>query len=153
MDRNTMTELEIEMFGKARELQATWLPRRGDWFYKADGLGQGLWLICTRLGGTLFCAGEGMNNEVFKGRLVEFRNPENYTWIPSVEDLEEMVADKGYTITRNGEYTWELDFDGVTFAAASLKLLLLGLVMKEQYGRKWDGKSGVGWRKLAKSKK
>lgn len=152
MDRNTMTELEIEMFGKARELQAMWLPRRGDWFYKADGLGQGLWLICTRLGGTLFCAGEGMHNEVFKSRLVEFRNPQNYTWIPSVESLLAMVGEIEYTIghrIKPPSY-WELVFSEFNLAADSLRLLLLGMVMHEKFDQSWQGNT---WRKLKKSKK
>lgn len=133
------SEIEIKMFRQAREMQEGWKPQIGDWFYKADGLGQGSWLICTVTGQTLWCAGERMKGPVFKNRLVEFRVPENYVWIPSVERLQEMINDMKFVIDL-GTYSSDISF----------KLLLLGLVMRERYQRKWDGKS---WRKLAKSKK
>lgn len=139
MDRNIKTELEIEMFGKAKDLQAGWKPQRGDWFYKADGLGQGTWLICRIIGRTLWCSGEGMKREEFKNRLVEFMAPQNYTWIPSIESLLEIVSHRDFVIN-NESIASSPDF----------KLMLLAVVMREKYGRSWQGNT---WRKLKKSKK
>ena len=127
------SEIEIKMFRQAREVQEGWKPQIGDWFYKADGLGQGSWLICMVTGQTLWCAGERMKGPVFKNRLVEFRVPENYVWIPSVERLQEMINDLNFTIVPHAT------------SSANFKLLFLGLVMRERYQRKWNGKS---WRKL-----
>lgn len=132
------TELEIQMFKKAIELQESWVPKRGDWFYKEDGLGQGTWLIATTVGKTLFCAGEGMHSPVFKNRLVEFRNPQNYIWIPSIEQLHGMVSELTFIIKPE------------TYQSKEFKLLLLGIVMREKYGRKWKDNT---WKKLAKPKK
>lgn len=151
MDRNTKTELEIEMFGKAKELQEGWKPRVGDWFYKADGLGHGTWLICIIMGSTLFCAGKRMLGPVFKNRLVEFRAPQNYTWIASIEQLWEMVIDITMRDSINQNGTLQKWVDKYVLYAnefnASMKLLLLAFVMQEKYHRKWNGKT---WRKLPK---
>ena len=132
------TESEIEMFTKAKELQAGWAPQVGDWFYKADGVGHGTWLIGRIAGGILLCAGEGMHRPEFGNRLVAFRAPQNYTWIPSAERLWEMLSDLKFTIEQD------------RYQLASIRLVLLGLVMKEKYQRRWDGKT---WRKLAAPKK
>ena len=147
------TEKEIEMFGKAKELQADWRPQRGDWFYKVGWISEGMWLICVITGGTLWCAGEGMKIWEFKNRLVEFRVPENYIWIPSIERLQEMVWDSWDDIAKMHllccfkDYAQSLyDKDG---KFASMKQLWLRLVMRERYQRRWDGKS---WRKLEKPK-
>lgn len=133
------TETEIEMFGKAKDLQAEWKPQRGDWFYKADGLGQGAWVVCVVMGQTLWCAGERMSDPVFKNNLVEFHAPSNYTWIPSIEQLQEMVTSLEYTVTHHsGTALWELAFGQHSLASDNLKLLLLGFLMWEKYHRKWN---------------
>jgi len=148
------TEKEIERFGKAKELQEEWVPKRGDWFYKADGLGQGTWLICTIAGNTLWCAGEGMNTPIFKNRLVEFRNPANYTWIPSLENLLEMVIKTETDAQDIGRIL--VDFKvgekmtGISEFGSRLKLSLLGILMCKRYGQKWDGKT---WKKQSQPEK
>jgi len=129
------TKQEIEMFTKAKEIQAEWVPQVGDWFYKADGLGIGTWLICGIRDSTLWCAGEGMHNEAFKGRLVEFNVPENYTWIPSADRLWEMISNLKFTIEQE------------KYQLASIRLVLLGLIMREKYNRRWNGKM---WKMQAK---
>ena len=145
------TETEIERFGKAKELQADWKPQVGDWFYKADGLGHGTWLICRILGGTLWCAGEEMKKPYFDNRLVEFRAPENYIWIPSLERLQGMVNKMDYADAYHSDPStlWELTFGEVASDADTLKLLLLSFVMRGRYQRRWDGKT---WRNLSKPK-
>ena len=131
------SELEIQMFSKAREIQESWVPKRGDWFYKEDGLGQGTWLIATIIGNTLFCAGERMKIPAFKNRLVEFRNPQNYTWIPSVEDLWAMMAG------------WTFNIEPGVYRPSEFKLMLLSVAMRELYGRKWKNNT---WKKILKKK-
>ena len=131
------SELEIQMFRKAREIQESWVPKRGDWFYKEDGLGQGAWLIATIIGNTLFCAGERMKIPAFKNRLVEFRNPQNYTWIPSIEQLHGMVSHLTFIIKPE------------VYQTTGFKMLLLGMVMRELYGRKWKDNT---WKKIPKKK-
>lgn len=147
------TKTEMERFGKAKELQADWKPQVGDWFYKAKFLGQGTWLICRILGATLWCSGKGMTRPEFGNRLVEFMAPENYTWIPSIEQMLEMVW-KGWNDIAKMHLLCELkDLAQVHYDKAglfpSMKLLVLTFVMRGRYQRRWDGKT---WRKLTESK-
>ena len=145
------TEKEIEMFGKAKELQADWKPQVGDCFYKADGLGQGSWMICIIIGETLWCIGEAMRGPVFKNRLVEFRVPENYTWIPSLETLLNMVVESAADAQDIGRILSDFTVGDppmeISEFASRLRLSFLAIFMWKKYDWKWDGKI---WRKRAK---
>jgi len=138
------TEQEIERFTKAKELEAAWMPQVGDWFYKADGLGAGSWLICRIAGGILLCAGEAMKKPQFAGRLVEFREPQNYTWIPSLERLFTMALDSPADGKEIGriliDFTEQEADDEISEYVARVRLLLLSMVMWKRYARKWNGK-------------
>ena len=134
------------------EIQEDWKPQIGDWFYKEDGIGYGLWLICqvsAPNGETLWCSGERMNQPPFEGKLVQFTAPENYIWLPLQSQLQEMIGEE-YSI--NLLYAFHRFYNTmgcdlyphtINGAKTSMEQLWLTFVMKEKYNKTWYGEDWV----------
>ncbi len=147
----------IKMCKEAGEIQKQWIPSQGDWFYKQDGIGFGLWVICYIKNGILLCAGEKRGNRLFDDKLVEFRLPEMYIWLPHQDQLQEMLLDYDDPLNRFmtsvchstlvcnfAQFCGVLDEDAegrsnVDIRKESLEVLWLAFVMAEKYSKVWDG--------------
>lgn len=134
---------------KAIEIQKEWKPMVGDWFWKPDGISYGLWLIAEIRSDILYCSGERMYHKPFDGKLVEFRMPEFYTWLPMQDQLQEMVLheigtakDNFWTdLARLNKWAFEEKF--MDDIPQSMEQLWLAFVMKERYNKVWTGED---WR-------
>ena len=135
--------LNITMCEKAEELQELWKPQVGDWFYKRDGIGFGLWLICKIEEGVLLCSGERMSQPPFNRQFVEFRVPEEYIWLPHQDQLQALFEEPSINLLNrfhdwcNGEYSVFPHAPPAHFT--SMEQLWLGFVMEKLYQKVWDG--------------
>jgi len=146
----------IKMFGKAKEIQALWAPKVGDWFYKRDGISFGQWLVCKIERDILFCSSERISQYPYKGQLVEFSVPVDYTWLPTQSQLQEIYlkslsqdeqeSSNIIVVILDDFQDWVLnDCSGLDWSyggQVSLEQLWLAFVMRELYGKIWDG---VDW--------
>ncbi|MBA7712606.1 hypothetical protein ES703_121588 [subsurface metagenome] len=164
------TEDEIKMAEKAVELQGGWQPQAGDWFFKKDGIGFGLWLICDvwtegekpHQDIILRCSGERMHDLPFTGSLVDFRDPPSYIWLPLEHQLWEMAENKfdnfvdmlesfywswaGYKADKENlwrEFIEDEDKARILADFTSMWELLLVFVMHALYGKVWNGEDWV----------
>lgn len=148
-------QMYITMCEKAEELQKLWKPQVGDWFYKRDGIGFGLWLICKIEEGVLLCSGERMGqllSILTTGQvLVEFRVPEAYIWLPRQDQLQALFEEPSINLLNrfhswcNGSYPVFPHTPPAHFA--SMEQLWLGFVMEELYQKVWDGGDWVAERR------
>lgn len=133
------SEIRIKMCEMATEIQDSWVPKVGDWFYKRDGMGFGLWLIANiRADGVLECAGERMNQAPFIGKLVPFMTPEYYIWLPCQDRLQEMLRDlfsNRHLPALVEKFALFTKFGGSKFT--SMEQLWLGFTMYENHGKVW----------------
>lgn len=130
------------MCEKSEEIQALWKPKVGDWFYKRDGIGFGLWLVCRIEEGVLLCFGERASHPPFNRQLVEFRTPEEYIWLPLQHQSQKMVYPDE---SCSGKLTRLQCFYGNEYfdkgkECSSFEELLLAFVMKEKWNKAWNGK-------------
>jgi len=143
------SQMRVTMCEKAEELQMLWKPGVGDWFYKRDGIGFGLWLICKIEEGILLCSGERMSQPPFNRQFVEFRVPEQYIWLPRQDQLQEMVKfehdRQGGTRLTIGEMVTKIDIfyfrDEPIYSKQfiSMEQLWLAFLMKQKYNKVWNG--------------
>lgn len=147
----------IKQCEKAEEIQELWKPKVGDWFYKRDGIGFGLWLICKLdEKGNLFCSGERMGRAPFSGELIWFMTPGDYIWLPPQNQLQEMVVCPGtelfivfmgdkrwYSLPINDQRNPVLSYD-------TLEQLWLAFVMKQKYNKAWNGTDWIAEKVVAK---
>ncbi len=140
----------IKMCEEAKEIQKQWTPSQGDWFYKQDGIGFGLWVVCYIENGILLCAGEKRGNHLFDDKLVEFRLPEMYIWLPRQDDLQKMVdnpiefaTEMFYSLQEFGDpfynYTGNVCDKRYWKSIKTMEQLWLSLIMKDKYNKKWNG--------------
>jgi hypothetical protein len=166
------TERGVLMMVKAERLRAKWQPVVGDWFFKEDGIGHGLWVIADikEKGTALLCSGEGLHRPPFStaGKaLVEFLDPSSYIWLPSIPQLQDMcipddehAAGNRYRVLIHDFSDWILD-EGP--AAGELKWAVawvkggaiatpwefwIAYAQKELNNLIWDDR--MGWVKILK---
>jgi len=141
------TEQYIKMCEKAEEIQDCSWGNEGDYFYKRDGIGYGLWLVCKVEYGSLWCSGQRMNEAPFNGKLVQFMAPGNYIWLPRQDQLQEMVGDAPYSNIKNAMWSILDDLHKYAFTPnifnefipTTMEQLWLAFVMKEKYNQIWNG--------------
>jgi len=144
MELRSECQMYITMCEKAEELQKVWKPQVADWFYKRDGIGFGLWLICKIEEGVLLCSGERMSQPPFNGQLVEFRIPEEYIWLPRQDQLQALFEGPSINLLNkfhdwsNGSYSVFPHTPSAHFT--SMEQLWLGFVMEKLYQKVWDGR-------------
>lgn len=111
----------IKMCEKAEEIQGQWSASEshdGDWIFYHRSLGNGTEEICVDIG-----AGSSADK-----------------WLPRQDQLQEM-ADRGFRAFICGMYdTFTSDYFS---KFTSMEQLSLAFVMKEQYGKIWNGKEWI----------
>jgi hypothetical protein len=115
----------ILMCGEAKEIQAAWGYKEGDWCQHID---------CTVplvLGQVV----EGENETTLFDKFVEVMKTETWVWLPRQDQLQEMLGKPNATLQKF--IAWYELADQFN----SMEKLWLVFVMKEKYGKKWDGKA------------
>uniref|UniRef100_A0A6M3KXM3 Uncharacterized protein n=1 Tax=viral metagenome TaxID=1070528 RepID=A0A6M3KXM3_9ZZZZ len=127
------SEQYIKMCEKAEEIQASRKFECGDCMVTGDNL-----IMIRRLSdeGDYFLA-----SLLPRGHNFLLISNKNVIWLPRQDQLQEMVIDADYAMSY---LTRIMDWAGITLAKyllqfTSMEQLWLAFVMKEKYGKVWDG--------------